>query len=174
MIIPSVPEEAWKISSAIFVNALLAFGLIAYAITNGSLDGFWFAWFGFVGLIAIGTITEYRWEIRPRHSELIRTLIFLGLIPLSSKRYEISDFSHIKRYVKRAWGYDSGNEGIYRPSIVLMERMGKELRLQQFVDCTSNEHPLSEAWAKKISEVSGLQVIDVIESWGGFLQHDSS
>jgi hypothetical protein len=169
MIIPSVPEKGWKKGSAIFANTLLAIGLFGFAVINGSLDWFWFVWFGFVGLIAIGTLTEYRWEIRLEHSELIRTLVFLGLFPLRSKRYRISDFSHIKRYVKRAWGYDSGSEGIYRPSIVLMERVGRELPLQQFVDCASNEHPLSEAWAKRISEASGLQVMDVIESWVGFL-----
>jgi hypothetical protein len=141
MVIPSVPEKGWKIGSAIFVNTLLAIGLFVFAVINESLDWFWFVWFGFVGLIAIGTLTEYRWEIRQQPSELIRIFVFLGLIPLRSKRYKISDFSHIKRYVKRAWGYDIGSDGIYRPSIVLMGRDEKELPLQQFVDCASNEHP---------------------------------
>ena len=169
MIIPSVPETGWKIGSAILANTLLAFGLFGFAIMKGSWDWFWSVWFGFVGLIAIGTLMGYRWEIQRQPSELVRTLVFLGRIPLGSKRYKISDFSYIRRYVKRAWGYDSGSEGIYTPSIVLMGRDGKELRLQQFLDRNSNEHPLSEAWAKRISEASGLEVNDVIESWVGFL-----
>jgi hypothetical protein len=173
MIIPSVPERAWKIASAIFANTLLAIGLLMYVVkfskSSSGPDWFWFVWFSFVGLIAHATLTEYRWEIRQQSSELIRTGVFLGIIPLGMKRYSISEFSCIKRYVTRASGYDDGSIGIYRPSIVLVTRGGKELQLQQFVDLHSNQHPLSETWANRIAEASGLPVVDVIESWEGFL-----
>jgi hypothetical protein len=169
MIIPEVPEKAWKMASAIFVNTLFAIGLFMFIAnglnSNSGLDWFWFVWFCFVGLIAIGTHTAYRWEIRQQSSELIRTCVFLEIVPLWSKPYRISEFSGIKSYVKRAWGYDNGSDGIYRPSIVIVGRDGKELRLQQFADCTSNQHTLSETWAIKIAEASGLQVVDMIESW---------
>lgn len=169
IILPAVPERKWKITSAIFVNALLAIGLYLFIVKDRGLNsdshGFWLLWLGFVGLAAIGTLSFERVEIRQHSFELIKTRFFLGLIPLSIKRHSLAGAKYIKRYVKRASGYDSGSDGIYRPSIVLVCGDGKEILIQQFFDCASNVHPLSQQWARKIAEASGLQVIDIVESW---------
>jgi hypothetical protein len=169
MIIPSVPEKAWKRSSAIFANVLLAFGLVGFAVMRGPPAWFWFVWFGFICTIALATLIEYRWEIRQAHGDIVRSSLFLGRFPLSSKRYQIADISHIERRVKRASGYDSGSEGIYRPSIALVLRDGTAVPLQQFLDRPSKEHPVSAAWAQGIAAASGLEVRDVIETWEGFI-----
>lgn len=165
LIIPSVPEHGWRIASTAFVFGILLLGVTFYVCFRSEWTSFWTLWFGFIGSIAVLTLFSWRTEIQSQRKIIVRRLFFVAVIPLWRRSYTISECDCIKRYIGRAWGYDNGSDGIYRPSIWLVQRNRKPLKLQEFLDCGDNKHPLSEEWAHKIAVFSGLEVKEVIESW---------
>lgn len=165
MIIQTVPENSWKIFSAIFVTGLFLVGFYFFVVSSHDDGAFGIVWLGIIGFASLCTLTFGRIEIRQHPRELVKVNLFMGIIPLSSKHHDLTEFKCVKRCVKLASGYDGGSEGIYRPSIVIVHRDGNEILLQEFADCASNVHPLSQHWATKIAEATGLQVIDKVESW---------
>ncbi|TCV84066.1 hypothetical protein [Sulfurirhabdus autotrophica] len=162
--IPYFPQIYSRLITASLVFFLLLFGGFLFTISNETRwNSFFILWFSFIGLIAFLTLFTWRTRVFSKTTNIIKTYYLLGFIPLWSENFQISEFTHIKRRVTCARGYDT--EGMYHPEIYLAGKGQREIKLQEFVDCNDNHHTLSEEWAKKISTATRLPVIDFIESW---------
>ena len=164
--IPCVPQSGWRIFSFLFVAFLFSFGVIMFVFSaQGRWSGFWLIWFGFIGTVAILILyTEYT-EVNQQSGLIIQKYRLFGAIPIWSRTFQTSQFTHIKRHVARARGYDNGNHGIYRPVIYLERDGSKSIQIQIFADSNNADHLLSKDWAEKIAIATKLPLVDVIELW---------
>jgi len=166
LLIPCVPQSGWRIFSSLFVTVLFSIGVIMFIFSaHGSWSGFWLIWFGFIGTVTILTLcTEYT-EVNQQSGLIVQKYSLFGAIPIWSRTFQTSQFTHIKRHVAHAWGYDNGDHGIYRPVIYLESEGSKSIRIQIFADSYNADHLLSKDWAEKIAAATKLPLIDVIELW---------
>ena len=166
LLIPCVPQLGWRLFSALFVSALFIVGVIMFLfLAHGRWSGFWLLWFGFIGSVTILTLCAEQTEVNQQSGLVIQRYSLFGVIPIWSRTFQTSQFTHIKRHVARAWGYDNGSHGIYRPVIYLEGEGKKCIRVQIFADSNDVDHVLSKDWAARIANATRLPVVDLIELW---------
>lgn len=157
--IPEIPETGWRIFSRIFPVSLLLIGVFLFE----QWDLFAFIWSSFIGAIVFAQCFTSSTQVIGEPRIFIKTRYFLWLIAVGGKRYPVANVAHIERRISKASGYD--DKGMYRPSLLLKMRDGEEVCIQLFCDIGTQIHPTSLAWATRLSQATGLPVVERIETW---------
>lgn len=157
--IPEIPETGWRIFSRVFPVSLLVIGVFLFE----RWGLFAFIWSGIIGAIVFAQCFTSSTKVIGEPMIFIKTRYFLWLIAVGCKRYPVANVAHIERRISKASGYD--DKGMYRPSLLLKMGDGEEVYLQRFSDIGTQNHPASQAWAIRLSQATGLPVVERIETW---------